>query len=179
MNAAAPATFADLEKQTREYELQCVTIEDLVAALESDLEAIKRKHLPALKRQAGVVANRQAELQASIESAPELFVKPRTLVINGCKIGYNHSVGSITWDDDAHVIALIRELRKKQAAILIDTTEKPSKSALKTLKPAELLELGCRIEGDGDQVVLSRVAGDVERLVNKLVEKIVEAMTTE
>lgn len=177
MNAAA--TFADLEKQTREYDGQCVTIEDLVAALEADLEAVKRKHLPALKRQAGVVANRQAELQASIESAPGLFVKPRTITINGIKVGYTASVGSITWDDDATVIALIRELRKKEAAILIDTTEKPSKSALKTLKPDELKELGCRIEGDGDVVVLSRVAGDVEKLVNKLVEKIVEAMTAE
>ena len=36
-----------------------------------------------------------------------------------------------------------------------------------------------RIEDAGDVVVLKRVAGDVEKLVNKLIEKMVSAMVSD
>ncbi len=172
-------TLGQLDNQTRDYEAECVRLEDFIAALESDLESVKRKHLTGLKRQAGVVASREAELQVAIEASPGCFIKPRTFTLNGIKIGFTLSVGSINWDDDAQVVALIKKLRPEEIATLIRCTEEPNKNALKSLTEADLKKLGCRIEGAGDVVVLKRVAGDVEKLVNKLIEKLVAAMTTE
>lgn len=176
---ANPPSLAALELQTRDYDAECVRMEELVAALEADMEAIKRKHLPALKRQAGVVANRQADLQSAIETATELFTKPRTLTLNGIKIGFTNSVGSIVWDDDDQVVSLIKKQRPEDAATLVRTFTEPNKNALKSLPPAELKKLGCRVEGAGDVVVLKRVAGDVEKLVTNLIDKMVAAMTKE
>jgi len=176
---AAPVSLGSLELQTAAYDAECVKLEDLVAALESDLEKVKRQHIVTLKRQAGVVANREAELSSSIERAGGLFIRPRTLTINGIKIGFISSVGSIVWDDDAQVVALIKRLRPEEAATLIRTTEVPNKNALKSFDAAELKKIGCHIEGAGDQVVLKRVAGDVEKLVNNLIAKLVAAITAE
>jgi hypothetical protein len=169
-------TLADIETQTATYEAASVQLESQIAALESDLEAVKRKHLAGLKKQAAVVANREAELFSSIESAPDLFKKPRTLTLNGVKVGYTLSQGKVEWHNEDQVLALIKKYRKDEVDVLIHTKETPNKDALRNLPAGDLAKLGCRIDGAGDVVICKRVAGDVEKLVNKLIEKLVEAM---
>ena len=171
--------LSGLEKLAAGYDGECLKIEDLVSAFEADMDLVRRQHIVALKRQACVIANRKAELQSAIECAPQLFVKPRTFTLNGVKLGYTTSPGSIVWDDDAQVVEKIRKLRAEEFSLLVNTIEEPRKSALKSLSPEDLKKLGCRIEGDGDVVILSRVAGDVEKLISKLIEKLVAAMVSE
>ena len=86
------------------------------------------------------------------------------------------SSGSLQFDDEETVISLIKKYRKDDADTLIRKTEAVNKDALRTLTAVELAKLGCKIEGAGDVVVLKRVAGDVEKLINKLITKLVEAM---
>lgn len=175
----SPITMTDHDRLTAAYDSECSKLEDLVAALEADMELVRRQHIAGLKRQAAVVANREAELHSAIERSPQLFVKPRTFTINGVKIGFAATPGTLTWDDDATVVAAVREKRPKQFNVLVETSYTPRKAALKTLPEAEQRELGCRIEGEGDVVVLKRVAGDVEKLINKVIEKLVAAMVSE
>lgn len=174
-----PTTLADLEKLSAEYDGECNRLEDMVAALEADMELVRRQHIAGLKRQAAVVANREALLNSAIERAPHLFVKPKTFTINGVKQGFQYSPGSVVWDDDAQVVAAIREKRSKEFKTLVDVKETPRKAALKSLPAAELAEIGCRIEGEGDQVILKRVAGDVEKMIGKVIEKLVAAMSSD
>lgn len=169
-------TLAVIESRAGEYDAECLKLEDLVAAFETGLEAVKNKFIADLKRQARVVANRQAALHTAIELAPDLFVKPRTFTINGVKVGYTASAGSLVWDDDGTLVALIKKHRPEEIATLIRSSEEPNKAALKSLPEADLKKLGCRIEDAGDKVVLIRVAGDVEKLVNKLISKMVAAI---
>lgn len=178
MNAetVVPITMTDHDKLTAAYDGECNKLEDLVAALEADMELVRRQHIAGLKRQAGVVANREAELNSAIERSPQLFVKPRTFTINSVKIGFAATPGALTWDDDATVVANIREHRPKEFDLLVATTYEPRKAALKALSEPEQKKLGCRIEGEGDVVVLKRVTGDVEKLINKMIEKLVAAM---
>lgn len=174
-----PATLAQLERLAAEYDAECTKLEDLVAALEADMELVRRQHITALKRQAAVVANREAELHNAIECGPQLFLKPRTFTIAGVKVGYTTSPGSLTWDDDASVVAAIREFMPRQVSTLISITEEPRKAALKALPKAEQLKIGCRLDGAGDVVVLKRVSGDVEKMISKVIEKLVAAMVAE
>jgi hypothetical protein len=174
-----PVTLAELEKLSADYDGECAKLEDLVAALEADMELVRRQHIAGLKRQAAVVASREAALHSAIERAPHLFVKPNTVTINGVKQGFAYSPGSIVWDDDAQVVAKIREHRPKEFKTLVDVKESPRKAALKGLTADELNQLGCRIEGEGDDVVLKRVAGDVEKMITKVIEKLVAAMTSD
>lgn len=169
-------TLADIERLSAAFEDEGACLEEMIATLEADLEAVKQKHMRPIKRQAAAVAQREAELHSAVESAPELFKKPRTITVHGVKCGFTLSAGKLVWDDPDNVIALIRRYRKDDAELLIRTTEEPNKDALKSLPAGDLAKLGCRIEGAGDQVIVKRTAGDVEKLINKLVEKMVEAM---
>jgi hypothetical protein len=177
--ARPPASLTTIEAVCADYDAESAKLESMVADLEKDLEAVKQKHLPGLKRQAAVVARREAEGISAVESAPNLFVKPRTVTVHGVKAGYSTSVGKLAFDDGDTVVKLIRRYRKDDADVFIRTVEEPNKDSLKTLPREELQRLGCRIEGAGDLVVFKRVAGDVERLINKLIEKLVQAMVKE
>lgn len=176
-HAGREVTFATLETSSRDYDQEAVRIEEMVAALETDLEAVKQKHLPGLKRQAAGVARREAELASLIESAPGLFIKPRTVTLHGVKIGYTVSNGKLMWDcEDATLLARIRQEFGRSAGQYIHTKETPNKDTLKDVEAATMKKLGLRIDGAGDIVILKRVAGDVEKLIDKLIEKLVEGM---
>jgi hypothetical protein len=174
--AGRPVTLADIESRCASYEGESAKLEELISALESDLESVKQKHLRGLKRQAAIVANLEADLQSAVERSSDLFKKPRTMTVHGVKVGFTVSKGKIEWDDEELVIRLIKKHFKDQADILIRSTEEPNKDALRNLPAGDLAKLGCRIEGAGDMPIVKRVAGEVEKLINKLIEKLVEAM---
>lgn len=176
LTGPAPITLAQIEKGCECFEAESATLELLIGDLESDLAAVKQKHLRGLKKQAAAVAGAQANLHSLIERAPDLFVKPRTITIHGVKVGYTVANGTLEFDDEDAVIALIKKHLKSDADTYIRKTEAVNKDALRTLAANELAKVGCRIDGAGDVVILKRVAGDVEKLLNKLITKMVEAM---
>lgn len=161
------------------YDAECVELDIRIAELEADLETVKQKHLPGLKKQAAKLAAAEAELYNAVENAPDLFEKPKTLVIAGTKIGFSNSVGSIVVDDESQTVKLVEKHFPDRFDELVKTERTPRKDALRTLEPKELARLGCRIEGCGPVVIVKRVAGDVEKLINKLIEKLVGAMVKE
>lgn len=171
-------SLGNIERLCAEYDREATQLESLISGLETDLSAAKAKHLPALKRQAAVVARLAADLHSLIETAPHLFTKPRTLTLHGIKVGYTVAEGRLVWDcEDETLLARIRAQYGKLAEDFIHTKLVPNKDALKALDAKSLAKLGCRIDGAGDVVVLKRVEGDVEKLINKLTEKLVEIMT--
>lgn len=172
----ASRKITDIEPLCAGYDAECVKLEEMIAALEADLEAVKLKHLAALKRQARVVASREAELHSTVESSPDLFKRPRTLVIHGTKVGFANTIGSVVFEDGDRVVELVRKHFKDRFDELVKTEYTPRKDSLRTLSPVELAGLGCDVEGAGEVVVVKRVAGDVEKLINKLIEKLVSAM---
>jgi hypothetical protein len=156
--------ITELEPLCAAYDGECVKLEEQIAALEADLEAVKAKHLRGLKKQAAIVAAREAELHSAVEGSPELFVKPRTFVMHGCKVGFTSSTGSVDFEDEAYVIKQVEKHFKTRFDELVKTEYTPRKDALRTLTALELAKLGCRIDGA------------VEKLINKLIEKLVSAM---
>lgn len=172
----APTTLAEIETRCAKYEDESTALEDMIALLEADLEAVKNKHLRALKRQASVVAQCEAELISAVESGPDLFKKPRTLTIHGVKVGFTVSQGKVAFEDEDTVVKLIKQIWGRSSGDFIHTNEVPNKDALRTLDEKNLLKLGCKIEGAGDVVLVKRTAGDVEKLLTKLKDKLVEAM---
>ena len=169
-------TMTELETLAGSYDGECVKLETLIGDLEADLAAVKAKHLRAIKRQAAIVAAREAELHSAVEQSPALFIKPRTATMHGTKFGYTTSEGKLEWNDADQVVANVRKHFPKRFDELVKTEYTPKKDVLRDLPAGELARLGCRIEGAGDIVLLKRVAGDVEKLINKLIEKLVSAM---
>ena len=175
-NLAGSPDITKLEKLCQRYDAECMALEAGVAALEADLEAVKQRHLAKLKRQAAVVARAEAELASAVEQAPQLFKRPRTLVLHGTKIGFANTIGSVVFEDGDYVVKAVRNVMPERFDEFVKTEFTPRKDALRKLTPDELDVLACRVEGDGEVVVLKRVAGDVEKLMDKLISKLVTAM---
>jgi hypothetical protein len=179
MTTATTATdVSQIEALCLSYDRTCAELEFQIANLQEDLDRARTKHLRGLKRTAALVAEQEANLTAAIEAAPELFKKPRTHVFHGVKVGLTGSPGRVEFDDADSVIAQIRKLREEDADVLIRTKEEPNKDALRQLEVPDLRKLGCRIVGEGDQVVVKRTAGDVEKLIAKLIDRMVDAMVS-
>lgn len=160
-----------IEKLTKDYADARGALSDVVAILNTHLELLKRKHLKDIKRRVAVAAEKQAELKAAIEAAPELFDKPKTQIFHGVKVGYRKGSGKIEWEDDAVLVERIRKLfLKSQADLLIQTKEKPIAKALQDLDAADLKRLGVTVEDTGEVVVIKPTDSDVDKLVTALLK---------
>jgi hypothetical protein len=168
--------MAQIESLCARLASESETLAADVAALQADLEEVKRKHLVTLKRSARLVATLEAQLHAAVEACPDKFRKPRTLILHGIKVGYTVAKGKLEFADEQAVVAAIKRHWKSDADLLIKTTESPRKDALRELPATDLAKIGCSIVGAGEATVVKRLDGDVEVLINSLKDKFVEAM---
>lgn len=168
--------LATIETLCSGYDAECAKLEEQIRALEKDLTEVRDRHMTRLKRQAGVVAAREAELLSTVAENPDVFERPRTLTIHGCKVGFTVCDGRVVWDDEETVLGLIHKRLPDQEDVLVRTTKAVNKDAVKQLPAVELARIGCRIEGAGDVPLVKRVGGEVEKLVRRLTDKMVEAM---
>lgn len=172
-------TLGTVETACARYDAAANELDAMIDELEQDLDDVRRKHLKRMKTQAGVVAAREAELRSQVEGNTALFTKPRTFILHGVKVGLTESKGKLVWDmEDHELVDLLKRKFKDDDAWkdYVITKDIPSKEALRTLDEAVRAKLGCRIDGAGDSVVVKRTAGDVEKMMDKLIEKMVGAM---
>ncbi|OYZ03466.1 MAG: hypothetical protein B7Y42_00365 [Polaromonas sp. 28-63-22] len=139
-------------------------------ALHDEMEAAKRKSMRGLRASVAAVAQAQADLLATIADSPQLFVKPKSIVLHGIKLGYAKGKGRIEWDDDEQVVKLVRKHMPEQFDVLIKTTEKPMKSAMDGLTVAELKKIGVTAEDSGDVAFAKDTTAEVDKLVKALLK---------
>src|SRR5437899_908211 len=96
--AGREITLGTIETNCQRYDVAANTLDEMITALEADLDAVKRKHLRQLKAQAGIVAACEAALRSAVENTPALFQKPRTFILHGVKVGLTQSKGKLAWD---------------------------------------------------------------------------------
>jgi len=162
-----------IEAHCRAYERESAELETMIADLEADLGGVKRRHLQALRGQAALVAGREAQIIDAVAAAPGLFQKPRTLILHGVKIGFARAEGRIAWDDDDLLARRIRKILPALESELIRTRDDFNKEALRRLDADQRKSLGVRIEGEGDDVVVRRMAGELKKLFDAMVAKLV------
>jgi len=165
------ATLAEIEKLCREYAMSRNVLRERVWELEDKINELKKKALPAIRKAAEAAMERQAVLKEAIEDSPELFVKPRTQIFHGIKVGFQKGKGELKWESDEQVVKLIKKHFPKQAETLIKTIEKPVKTALAQLSVQELKKIGVRVEETGDQVVIKSTDSEIDKLVNALLKE--------
>ncbi|MHB8772985.1 MAG: host-nuclease inhibitor Gam family protein [Syntrophales bacterium] len=165
------ATLAEIERLTKDFADWRGQLSEAVLVAEHELAALKRQHVVTIKRKVEAVAERQAALKAAIEDSPELFRKPRTMIIHGIKVGFMKEKGKISWSDAGQVIRLIKKHFAEQADVLIKTTEKLVKAALQQLPAADLKKIGVTVGADGDAVVIKSTDSEIDKLVNALLKE--------
>jgi hypothetical protein len=165
-----PAQLTDIEPAARAYADARGKVSEIVTDLNDGIAALKRDSMPGLKRAIARAADKHDQLLRIIQANPGLFVKPRTVIYHGIKLGYAKGKGGIAFDDPAQVIKLIRKHLPEAADTLIKTTEAPVKDALALLTVAELKKLGCHVVDASDAVLIKPADSAVDKLVDTLLK---------
>ena len=158
-------TLEQIARVTKQFADARRELAALVDATNRRMRLIYEDNLAQIRKLLDKTADSRAALEALILAAPELFARPRTIVVHGVKIGLRKSKGGIEWDDEEQVLRLIKKLFPEQADVLIRTTETPVKNALAELPAADLKRLGVTVEETGDVPVVQPADSVVDRVV--------------
>lgn len=169
-----PVTMKEIEARAEKLAKALAERDSIVAALEEAITALKASELPKLRKAVARVAEHHDALKAMIEASPELFVKPKTVILHGVRVGYQKGKGGIAWDDADAVVQLILKHLPDQAEQLIRWTGKPLKEAINQLDVATLKKIGCRVVDTGELVIIKAVDSDFDRLAEALLKDATE-----
>lgn len=164
------ASLADIERSAKHYAEAREHLAGIVATMNEGIETIKRDHMKRLKKAVNEAAERHDALKSLIETAPGCFIRPRSVVFHGIKLGFAKGKGKIEWDDADQVVRLIKKHYPEQADVLIATSEKPAKEALANLTAAELKKLGVSVTDGGDAVFIKPADSAVDKMVDALLK---------
>lgn len=159
-----------IQAAARQYRQARDLLNSRAQELHDQLEAAKRARILGLRNAVARVTEAEAALQAQIKAHPQLFIKPRTVVIEGVKLGFAKGKGKISFDSDEQVIKLIRKHLPDAADVLIKSSEKVVKDALANLTATDLKRIGCTVTEAGDEVVIKDTTAAVDKLVAALLK---------
>lgn len=164
------ANLTDIERQAKKYADAREHLAGIVAGMNEGIETIKRDNMKRLKKAVAEAAEQHEALKALIEATPAAFIKPRSVVLHGIKLGYQKGKGKIEWADADQVVRLIKKHFPEQADVLIATSERPAKEALAQLTAAELKKVGISVTDGGDAVFIKPADSAVDKMVDALLK---------
>jgi hypothetical protein len=167
-------TLADIEGKAKKLAEALEQRNQIIAAMKEAIGAIERAELPKLRKAIQKAAEHHDALKAMIEASPELFEKPKTVILHGIRLGYQKGKGSIAWDDADAVVAAIQKHVPDMADQLIRWTGKPLKEAINQLDVATLKKIGCRVTETGEQIVIKAVDSQYDKMADALLKDATE-----
>jgi hypothetical protein len=159
-----------IEQLTKQYADARALLAERVRTLTDEVNDAKRRKLPGIKSALSTSKDLQTQLLALIGGNTKLFDKPRSRVFHGIKVGLQKAKGKVAFDSDEQVVKLIRKHLADQFDVLVKTTEKPSKDALLNLPASNLKLIGCRLIETGDAAFAKTIDGEIDKLVDALLE---------
>lgn len=142
----------------------------LNAEIKSAIAPVLEKYRDTLDTYAAAEATALKSLDDQLMAAPNLFVKPRSLEVDGVKAGYKKDSDALDWDNDAEVIARIKALRADLAPVLIRTSESLVIDALAQCDADLLRLLGIRSISGADRRYIVINDNDAEKLSKILIK---------
>ena len=168
-------TLEDIETQAKHYAAAREVLADIVGTMNGEIEDIKRRNMRRLKKAVAAASEHRAALKACIEDGPDLFVRPRTVVMHGIKLGFQKGKGKIEIEDPARTCKLIhKHFTPDIVELLIATEETLVKAALNELSASDLRKIDVQVTEAGDQVVIKPADSAVDKLVEALLKAAVE-----
>lgn len=163
-------TLEQIETLCADFSKRREQLHDRLTILEAELQAVKRRQLREIKYRTGLAAESESTLRAALETAPDLFTKPKTHVFHGIKVGYRKGTGSLDWEDDEDLVRKIEKAFGDLAEEYLIVKKKPRAEAIEGLDAATLKRLGVQVGDDGEQVVIKPVETAIEKLVKALLK---------
>jgi len=162
--------LTEIERLAKEVAEARQNLREGLDEIESEISTIKKKFMPAIRRAVEKAAQRHEALKQAIAEAPELFVKPKTVIFHGIRLGYMKGKGDIAWDDTAQVVKLIKKNFPDSVDILLKITETPVKTALAALSVSDLKKIGVTVVETGDEVFIKPTDSEIDKMINALLK---------
>lgn len=173
---APPSNMDEIVALARTY----AKARDALEATGEEIRQLQRKavrdRLRGLRSRVAEVAAAHDALKAAIQGRPGLFVKPRTVAVDGVKFGFRKQTGALDIGDEAQTIALLRKKLPALADTLINVRETLDKKGLRKLPAADLARIGVTIDDPTDEVVIATAESDIDKLVDALLDDGEEAV---
>lgn len=172
MNAphAAALSLREIEDACKALGDAREQLREVVARMQAEIAETTNHFRPGLQAAIDAVANRHAVVMGLVQSAPQLFRKPRSAQFHGVKCGWQKGKGSVTWSDDERVCVLIERHLPDQVETLIRTSRMPVAAALASLDGRDLKKLGCSVTNADDAPFVKPVDSELDRIVKRLVD---------
>lgn len=161
-------TMNDIEAKAQKLAAVRDALAGTHMAHEEEAAALLKKYRPHLLRLTAQFKAAAEDLQAAVAAAPELFVKPRSVILHGIKAGYQKGKGKLEWDDDEAVCKLIRKRHPDLVDVLIKTTETPVKGGLNELPAEDLRKLGITVDDTGDVAFVKLADTEIAKTIKAL-----------
>lgn len=168
------STLAEIESLTRTFADQRQKLLDRVQTLQAEMEAAKRRHMAGIRKALADTTEAQSRLHNAIDGARHLFLKPRSVVVAGIKVGIQKGKGTVTWDDPEVVANAIEFEMAGQLDAFVKTTRRPIVEALLKLEEPTLKRLHCRLIPGKDDVLIKPTGGELDRFLNALMADVAE-----
>lgn len=164
-------TIETITAATRGYAAERAVLAGRVDRLHREIDAAKRRLLPGIRAAAAKAHDARAKVAALIEANPDAFERPRSITVEGIKIGLQKQRGKVTWENAQAVVKSIRRHMPDRFDDLVETIERPRKSAINNLTVAEARKLGCTVTEDTDQILIKPAGDDIDKIVAKILEE--------
>lgn len=168
------ATIQEIEIKAKAHAAARLALTNHVTLLNAEIEELKRRRMKKLRELVISATSTGDELLALVSDAPKLFVKPKSVILHGIKLGFKKEKGKISFTDEEQVIKLIRKHLPDLVDVLIITTEKPSKEAMNSLEASQLKKIGVTVTSDSDVAFITEPSRDVDKIVNALLNGVSE-----
>ncbi len=162
--------LSDIEPVVAEHAKASEVLQARYEELERALEESRRRYMPGVKRALARVAELDAKVRTLVKDAASCFVRPKTVVMHGTRVGLAKGKGKLNFDKPEKVVQRIERLMPEKADLLIHTEKTPNKEALAKLSAAELKRLGCEVTAVGDVVVVQPVDGELKKMIKALLK---------
>jgi phage host-nuclease inhibitor protein Gam len=139
-----------------------------VDALNTDIEAIKAKHRSKIRQLVRRLKSQRQALINDVVKNPDWFVKPKSQIFSGVKVGYKKQRGTITVADQDNSIKLLRRHLGDDAEALIQTSEKLIKDAVANQPASVLKKSGIAVTDDVDVCFVSFTDREIDKVINAL-----------
>lgn len=167
-------TMQEIETQANAYAKARTELTNIVTLINIEIDAVKKKRMCKLKKALASASESGDALLELVKESQDLFVKPKSAILHGIKLGFKKEPGKIEIGDEDQVIKLIRKHLPELADVLIVTTEKPSKKAMNNLKGDQLKKIGVTITSDTDMAFICDPSSEIDRIVNALLKGVEE-----
>lgn len=141
----------------------------LQAEIKGAIAPILERYKTTLDGYAAAEAEAHAWLADLLIRAPHLFVKPRSLAVDGVKAGYRKAEDTLDWDDDEVVAKRIGALFPQHYDLLVRTKVSLVLDALVTLDAENLRRIGVRTVTGADQHYIVVGDNDAEKLTKLVI----------